>query len=341
MATATDTEEYGLTVEVPGRQGELRFAQVMGSVPEPPEVANPRHGLAPRGAQADPASPVIDFDFARRDEVWAEGLAQLYESANAQQWDATTDIAWDRLVALPDELESAVAQVMTFLAENEFVALYLPAKLLPRVHPEYTEVALVLASQVKDEARHIEVFTKRALAGGKGLGKVEPATQWALRSLLSHEDFTEVSFLLHVVGEGTFLELLRFLEIHAPDEVTRQIMRRTRRDEARHVGYGLDHVGWRLARQPELATQLLAAAERRAAFVRASAGASAAVQSALATLAGGGTQDRQIESGMEVVKDLYHQMHDKRLVRLRRAGFPEEVAQEISALHGEAVKTFM
>ena len=341
MATATDTEEYGLTVEVPDRPGELRFAQVMGSVPEPPEVANPRHGLAPRGARADPASPVIDFDFVRRDEVWAEGLAQLYESANAQQWDATTDIAWDRLVALPDEVESAVAQVMTFLAENEFVALYLPAKLLPRVHPEYTEVALVLASQVKDEARHIEVFTKRALAGGKGLGKVEPATQWALRSLLSHEDFTEVSFLLHVVGEGTFLELLRFLETHAPDEVTRQIMRRTRRDEARHVGYGLDHVGWRLARQPELAVQLLAAAERRAAFVRASAGASAAVQSALATLAGGGGEDHEIESGMEAVKDLYHQMHDKRLVRLRRAGFPEEVAQEISALHGEAVKTFM
>ncbi|MDA8356069.1 MAG: ferritin-like domain-containing protein [Actinomycetota bacterium] len=341
MATTTDAEEYGLTVEVPGRAEGLRFAQVIGNLPEAPEVADPRHGLAPRGAQADPASPVIDFAFAKRDEVWAEGLAELYESANAQQWDATTDIAWDRLVALPDEVEAAVAQVMTFLAENEFVALYLPAKLLPRVHPEYTEVALVLASQVKDEARHIEVFTKRALAGGKGLGKVEPATQWALRSLLFHDDFTEVAFLLHVVGEGTFLKLLRFLESHAPDEVTRHIMRRTRRDEARHVSYGLDHVGWRLARQPELAAQLLAAAERRAAFVRASAGTSAAVQTALATLAGGGGSDRQIESGMAKVKDLYHQMHAKRLVRLRRAGFPEEVAQEISSLHGEAVKTFM
>lgn len=341
MEIAEDIEEYGLTIEVPGRSGELRFAQVMGTVPEPPEVANPRHGLAPRGAQPDPSSPTFDFDFARRDEVWAEGLAQLYESANAQQWDATTDIAWDQLVPLPDVIESAVAQIMTFLAENEFVALYLPAKLLPRVHPEYTEVALVLASQVKDEARHIEVFTKRALVGGKGLGKVEPATQWALRSLLSHEDFTEVSFLLHVVGEGTFLELLRFLENHAPDEVTRQIMRRTRRDEARHVGYGLAHVGWRLARDPELASRLLAAAERRAGFVRASAGAGAMVQTALATLAGGGNGDEQLESGMAAVKHLYHEMHDKRLVRLRRAGFPEEVAQEISSLHGEAVKTFM
>jgi hypothetical protein len=140
-------------------------------------------------------------------------------------------------VPLPDEVEAAVAQVMTFLAENEFVALYLPAKLLPRLHPEYTEVALVLASQVKDEARHIEVFTKRALAGGKGLGKVEPATHWALRSLLSNDDFTEVAFLLHVVGEGTFLDLLRFLESHAPDEVTRQIMRRP--DATRRAMWGM------------------------------------------------------------------------------------------------------
>jgi hypothetical protein len=284
---------------------------------------------------------VIDFPFASLEEVWADSLTQLYESANAQQWDATTDIAWDQLASLPDDLENAIAQTMTFLAENEFVALYLPAKLLPRVHPEYTEVALVLASQIKDEARHIEVFTKRALAGGKALGKVEPATQWALRSLLSHEDFTEVSFLLHVVGEGTFLELLRFLEVHAPDEVTRQIMRRTRRDEARHVGYGLDHVGWRLARQPELAEKLLAAAEARASFVRASAGASATVQMALAVLAGGGSQDAQVEKGMEAVKALYAQMHEKRLTRLRRAGFPEHIAQEISSLHGSSVKTFM
>jgi hypothetical protein len=44
---------------------------------------------------------------------------------------------------------------------------------------------------------------------------------------------------------------------------------------------------------------------------------------------------------MVAVKDLYHQMHAKRLTRLLRAGFPEEVAQQISSLHGEAVKTFM
>lgn len=337
-----DEQELGVTVSVPLRHGDLRFSDVVGGlVPEPPEHADPHHGLAPRGAAADPANPAFDFTFSSRDEVWAEDLSDLYELANSQQWDATRDIAWDQLVELPDEIEASVARVMTFLAENEFVALYLPAKLLAQVHPAYTEVALLLASQVKDEARHIEVFTKRALAGGKGLTPSEPATQWALRSLLGQDDFTEASFLLHVVGEGTFLELLRFIDRHAPDDVTRQLLRRARRDEARHVDYGIRHVGWRLARDPELARTLTEAAERRAAFVRASAGVNGTVQHALAVLAGGGDSDEQLDVGHGAVQDLYRHMHEQRLVRLRRAGFPEALAQQISDLHGGAVKTFM
>jgi hypothetical protein len=51
MATTTDAHEYGLTVEVPGRAEGLRFAQVIGNLSEVPEVANPRHGLAPRGGR--------------------------------------------------------------------------------------------------------------------------------------------------------------------------------------------------------------------------------------------------------------------------------------------------
>jgi hypothetical protein len=48
---------------------------------------------------------------------------------------------------------------MTFLAQNEYAALYVPAGLL-------VELVLWLGSHIHDEARHIEVFTKRSLAGG-------------------------------------------------------------------------------------------------------------------------------------------------------------------------------
>jgi len=59
---------------------------------------------------------------------------------------------------------------MTFLTENEFAALYVPARFIPRIHPHYREVVEVLAMQVVDEARHAEAFTRRAEAGGAGLG---------------------------------------------------------------------------------------------------------------------------------------------------------------------------
>ena len=48
---------------------------------------------------------------------------------------------------------------MTYLVENEFSALYIPAKFISKINPYYMEVPLFLSSLMNDEARHIEVFT--------------------------------------------------------------------------------------------------------------------------------------------------------------------------------------
>lgn len=334
-------ESLGVSVQLPDRH-EIRFRDVLlGAAAEPPAVGNLKHGLAPRGAKPDLASPEFAFPINTKLEVWADNLADLYEEGNAGQWDATRDIPWGQLPALPDDLELATAQLMTFLAENEFVALYLPAKFIPRINPEFTEVVLVLAAQVKDEARHLEAFTKRALANGAGLQHVSPSTQWALKSLLAQEDFSETSFLLHVLGEGTFMELLKFIETHAPDPVTKEIIRRSRQDEARHVGYGVRHAGYRISRDPEAADRFLKATEARVAFVRATAGADRHVQRALAVLAGGGSSPAQLAHGEKAVRTLYADMHEKRITRMVRAGFSQEMAMEISDLHGGGVQTFM
>ncbi|MFN8548632.1 MAG: hypothetical protein U0527_11885 [Candidatus Eisenbacteria bacterium] len=53
-----------------------------------------------------------------------------------------------------------------------------------------------------DEARHIDVFLKRARAGGGGPGVSSATTSASLHSLLTLEDFTEAEFLLSVLGEG-------------------------------------------------------------------------------------------------------------------------------------------
>ena len=78
--------------------------------------------------------------------------------------------------------------------------------------------------QVADEARHVEVFTRRAAAArapSSGLSTV--GGQASLQTLLDEPDFAIAHFLLSVLGEGTFLSLLSFLETHAPDPVTRQV----------------------------------------------------------------------------------------------------------------------
>ena len=67
-----------------------------------------------------------------------------------------------------EEVEAAVVQVMTYLIENENAALVVPARFLGQIHPHFREVMQLLAVQVADEARHIEVFTRRALLDGAG-----------------------------------------------------------------------------------------------------------------------------------------------------------------------------
>src|SRR5438045_3478163 len=154
---------------------------------------------------------------------------------------------------------------MTFLAENELSALYVPSKFVSRLHPAYAEVAQFLATQMMDESRHIDVFLRRARLGGERLGVSNVTTSRSLLSLLELEDFTEAAFLLSVLGEGTFLDLLRYVEEHAPDEVTAEVARRARADESRHVRFGITHVRHALQADATLARRLEDAVRRRAA----------------------------------------------------------------------------
>lgn len=339
--TAWGKPDWG--IRVPARDGfgiDLRDCFI-GQAGQVPDEASAHWGLAQRGSVIDPSTPPFDFPFNKKVEVWTENIADLVEQAKLGQWNAATAISWHDLKPLPADVEQAVCQVCTFMIQNEYLALYLPAKLLTKVDPRFTEVVLFLASQVEDEARHVEVFTKRALANGGGLQYVSAATEWSLKSLLDQEDFTNASFLLHILGEGTFMELLKFLEEVSPDPVTATIFRMARQDEGRHVGYGVSHIAYHLQHDPTLAGTLYQAAEGRAAFLRQAAGASPFVQQALAVLAGGGSSPEQVARGRERVKDLYREMHATRVRRLLQVGFDRAVAERISDLHGGAVPNFM
>ena len=134
------------------------------------ETADPTWGVAPRGARVESGGPDFGFTLRKKRDVWARELNTIYRQATANQWSVGRDVPWEELSKLPMEVEHAVAQIMTFLTENEFAALYVPARFIPRIHPHYREVVEVLAMQVVDETRHAEAFTRRAEACDAGLG---------------------------------------------------------------------------------------------------------------------------------------------------------------------------
>ncbi len=290
-------------------------------------------GLAARGATVETGGPAFHYPLHEKVQVWADNAPKLYAQAVAAQWNPNTAINWEAPFALEDEVESAVVQVMTYLIENENAALQVPAKFIAHIHPHFREVLQLLAIQVADEARHIEVFTRRATLRGKPLGLSTVSGQQSLKTLLDEPDFALASFMLSVLGEGTFLNLLWFLEHHAPDPVTQQIARLVVQDEARHVAFGLGHLQYQLANDPSLRERLAMAMNRRHDALASTAGLNEEVFDALILLAAGSWQPDHIAAGFAKVQTLKAEMHTGRKARLTKLGFPVTEADELSALH--------
>lgn len=297
-------------------------------------AAPPAHwGLAARGAAVEPGGPEPGFRLAHRDEVWTDRAAGLYAQAAAGQWDPATAIDWTLPIGHGPEVEAAVVQVMTFLVENEEAALVVPARFLGQIHPHFREMQQVLAVTVADEARHIEVFTRRATMTGRPLALSTVGGRASLQTLLDEPDFATASFLLSVMGEGTFVSLLSFLERHAPDPLTRRIAHLTRNDEARHVALSLAHLEQHATADTGLRGRLARAAEARHRSLQATAGLNEDVFDALVLLAAGDLSPAAVADGWRHVQALQAEMADGRRARLARLGFSPGEADAIAALH--------
>jgi hypothetical protein len=314
------------------RTVDRKLGEILGA---PPEETTPQ-GLAPRGLYPPGEGVRHDFRVLERSVVWAEGVERLYEQAKARQWDATRDVPWEQGREVPEPVERALCTVLTWMVQQEFAAWYVPAKFVPRIHPAYLEPVLFLSTQVVDEARHVEVFTKRLFLNGVGFVGAYPATEASLQGLITQEEYDKASFLLHVLGEGTFLDLFAFLRRIAPDEATREIVVRAHEDEARHVAYGTARVRGQLQRDARAVDRFVAALEERLGFARDVSGIPPEVQEALATLAGGAAGGLGFIRGVNLVREFQQELTENRIHRLVQSGFPEAAARHISELHRRA-----
>ena len=329
---AIETLAVGWTI-VRGEADRTVGAERAGTVAAPAAHAFRRWGLAARGALVEAGAPELDLPITERAAIWADEAARLYAQAAAAQWDPATAIPWDAPIDHPAEVEDAIVQIMTYLIENETAALLVPARFLARLHPHFREVMQLLAIQGADEARHIEVFTRRAQLRRDVLGLSTVGGQASLASLFDEHEFAIASFLLSVLGEGSFLSLLWFLRDHAPDRCTQELARLAAQDEARHVAFGLAHLQRHVTEEPALRERLAAAIERRHAALANTAGLNAEVFDALILLAAGGWEPADLRRGHAAVVALQQTMADGRRSRLIRLGFEPARAERLSALH--------
>ena len=298
-------------------------------------VAHPsrRWGLAARGAMIEAGTPEFDFHLADKAEVWSDDAARLYAQAVAAQWDPQTAIRWDTKFDLDDDVEDAVVQIMTYLIENETAALIVPSRFIAQLHPHFREVMQLLAVQAADEARHIEVFTRRALLKRTHLGFSTVGGQTSLKTLVDEPDFAIASFLLSVLGEGTFLSLLAFIERYAPDPITASVARLAAQDEGRHVAFGISHLSQHLNADQSFRPRLADAIRRRHDALQHTAGLNAEVFAALVLIAAGSWVPADLREGHRRVMVLTREMDEGRQNRLKRLGFSEAEASELSSLH--------
>ncbi|MFZ6003019.1 MAG: ferritin-like domain-containing protein [Actinomycetota bacterium] len=285
-----------------------------GDVPEHPS----HRSMAPRGADVDPDTPDMGYILNSKSDVWAVNVRELYEEAVARQWSATRDIPWTELTELPDDLEHAICQVCTSLTEVEMIAADLPAKWMWRMNHDFVEAKMFLCTQIMDEARHAEVFRKRALANGGGLLKSRSGPASLLRTIIEAKTYTQATALLHLLGEGFILDLFRQGELLAPGPVEKRMFRMAMQDEARHVAYGTMHIRYAIEHDPDVAEEIHEALDLgEAALVEF--GTSPDLSTAIALLLAGGADEVETK-GFPMQSALVTKQLTSYLSRCERAG---------------------
>ena len=316
-----DAPAWGNRAEMRDPERGLTLMDINRTYAGEPEDAPKLRTMAPRGAVVEPDLPDMGYIYNEKYQVWAENVVPLYEEAVARQWSATRDIPWEDLKPLPEDLERAQCQIATLLTEIEMIASDFPAKWLWQMNQHFHEVKMFLCTQAMDEARHLEVFRKRALANGGGLMRCLTGTEVFLKTILHAPTYIQGSFLMHVLGEGLVLDIFRGGEFLAKNKTEQEIYRLCMQDEARHVSYGTMHLKYYLEHTPNREQALADMHDLADAAEMGIPGflTNPYIVEPLAVLMGDGVKG--IDKGMDAVRLIWKRMREEYLNRCAIAGF--------------------
>jgi hypothetical protein len=288
---------------------------------EIPEFVRRNYSMAARGSLMVPGLPDLGYTINRKSDVWSDNVASLYEESKARRWVAATDIPWSQLKQHPiaDDLGLAMSQLCTVLEEIALVIMEVPSRWVFNINQEFLELKSHLCAQMIDQARHVEVFRKRALAGGKGLKRASVSAEQALKEILFAETYPEGSLSANVMLNGLVLAVMRHVAAVAPTPIDARIFRLTMQDTARQIAYGTGQVRYHLAQQPGHAGLLQDYLDRTEHTFAGIAGSPELLEP-LIILSGGGASREAARRGSARVQKLYRLAVDEYLQRLDAVG---------------------
>jgi hypothetical protein len=213
----------------------------------------------------DNADAIFTWDYEKGARP---GLNKLYEKAKGAQWNAQTDLPWETEVDLEKNaalqrmqfaelevdrtgtpLEKFTEQDMIQLAiesdnwtlsqfmHGEQGALLCTAKIVESV--PWIDAKYYAATQVMDEARHVEVFAKYLDEKLRGHYPINAHLKMLLDDIINDSRWDMTYLGMQVMVEGLALAAFGFMQQMTPDPLLQQMLRYVMSDEARHVAFGV------------------------------------------------------------------------------------------------------
>jgi hypothetical protein len=219
-------------------------------------------------AVKDNADAIFTWDYERS----RQPLSKLYEKAKRSQWNATTDLAWDTEVdqellaatsgmATPEMMQAAgidlSGSVFESWGEKEWLAaaieqqnwtlsqflhgeqgaLVCTAKIVETV--PWVDAKYYAATQVVDEARHVEVFARYLDEKLNGHYPINPHLGMLLDDIIGDARWDMTYLGMQIMVEGLALAAFALAQAITPEPLLRQLLRYVMGDEARHVAFGV------------------------------------------------------------------------------------------------------
>jgi hypothetical protein len=223
-----------------------------------PEKIRHNYSMAPRGAMLPPGLPHLGYDINRKSEVWSENAPALYEESKARHWIPSREVPWDAVEKLEhsEEFERGLAQLYTDLTCMTTLLGDIPSKWVWRINQELVELKMWQCTQMFDAAQLADVFRKRAIAGGTGLGRDHTALGELLKSVFDAGNYPCASASAHLLLCGLIQVLLRHVGAVSENAADQTIARFGVQDVSRSLAYGIGHMQYLLERRPHEATSL-------------------------------------------------------------------------------------